>query len=465
MTKKKSKKASKSKKSKIIKKSKKDNKKIIILSAIGVLILAAAVFFILNISSGETRTVYNLNYALKSGNDVIEEQNNFTIYGNDISSVLNLESEKANDILNSLNEGDEKTITIEAKDAYGEYDPELMFDYERIYESEMTRELNVPLNEFTAFFGEDPVVNETYSNIQVPWKYTVTDFDNSTVDLYIETEEGKSLPSNDPRVSASVKELNQDNIVIETILTPEIGEKIQFTGYPEATVVELTEDVIKMDANHPYAGKTVTLTITLNEKETVEVPKVTGNACSEVEGAPTLQVFIMSYCPYGLQALKGIVPVWEKFQGTANIELRFVSYTMHGETEELENKRMICIREEQCDKLLPYLRCFAGDGDYEKCLTETGVDKAMLNTCMENNADTYMEEDSALNELYGVSGSPSYVFEGQKISAGRSANEVKELICSGFATTPVECSETLDTATPTPGLGWDSSESESTGQC
>ncbi|MBN1376972.1 hypothetical protein JW949_01420 [Candidatus Woesearchaeota archaeon] len=463
MTKKKSKKISKSKKSK---KTKKNNKKTIILSIIGVIILAAAVFFILNISSGETRTVYNIDYALKSGDDILEEQNNFTMYGDSLSSVLKLKSEKADELLKTLNMGEEKAITLEAKDAYGEYNSSLTFDYPRVYESEMAREFNVPLNEFTSFFGEDPMVNETYSNIRVPWEYTVMSFDNSTVDLYIETEEGKSLPSNDPRISAVVKEVDEDGFIIETILTPEIGETIQFTGYPEARVVNLTDDIIIMDSNNPYAGKTVTLTIKLNEKETVEVPKVTGNACTEVENAPTLQVFIMSYCRYGLQALKGMVPVWEKFQGTANIELRFVSYTMHGETEEEENNRMICIREEQCDKLLPYLRCFAGDGDYERCLAETGVDKAMLNTCMENNAETYMEEDSELNELYGVTGSPSFVLNGEKSSIGRSPDAIKTAICDAFeGQKPSECSEIFDTATPSPGLGWDGSSSSSSGQC
>ena len=167
-----------------------------------------------------------------------------------------------------------------------------------------------------------------------------------------------------------------------------------------------------------------------------------------------MQVFIMSYCPYGLQMLKGLLPVWEKFENKANIELRFVSYTMHGQKEEEENKRMICIREEQYPKLIPYLKCYAQSGDHESCLAQANVDTGKLESCMAERADGYFQEDKELNEKYGVQGSPTTVIDGKVVEIWpRSPEDIKKALCEAFSTQPSECSETLSTENPSPGFG------------
>jgi glutaredoxin len=191
---------------------------------------------------------------------------------------------------------------------------------------------------------------------------------------------------------------------------------------------------------------------------------------------PEVELFVMSYCPYGTQAEKGILPVLNLLGDKIDFNLRFVYYAMHptqGEVE--ENLRQYCIQKEQEDKLNAYLECFLTEGDSEGCLTSTGVNKAKLTTCTKA-ADTEFEItknledksswlsgnyplfniDKALNEQYGVGGSPTLVINGEQVSSGRSPAAYLATICASFTEgkVPAECDTEVSTETLSPGFGW-----------
>jgi len=176
---------------------------------------------------------------------------------------------------------------------------------------------------------------------------------------------------------------------------------------------------------------------------------------------PKVELFVMSYCPYGTQAEKGIIPVFELLKDKIDSSIRFVHYVMHGDKETQENFRQICIREEQSDKFLNYLKCFLEDANYSKCLTEAGINTVSLEDCIENRVEDYYKVDSDLSQGYGVRGSPTLVINGQIISSGRSSSAFLDTICSGFNDTPEECSEELSSNTPSPGFGYKYSTSGS----
>jgi len=176
----------------------------------------------------------------------------------------------------------------------------------------------------------------------------------------------------------------------------------------------------------------------------------------------------MSYCPYGLQFMKAYVPVIELLGDKADLELNFVHYLMHGEKEMTENTRMYCIQKEQEDKFTDYLRCFVEDNDAERCISEVEIDEIQLETCMQETDEEFeitkiFEEsgatyppynvDAELCEEYGVSGSPTFVINGQIISVTRSADAIKEAVCAAFNTPPEECETELSTTAEQPGPG------------
>ena len=179
---------------------------------------------------------------------------------------------------------------------------------------------------------------------------------------------------------------------------------------------------------------------------------------------PVVEMFIMTHCPYGTQAEKGIIPVLELLGDKIDGEIKFVHYFMH-QPEETETPTQVCIREEQSDKYLDYLKCFLEDGDSERCLTKAKIDKTKLETCKTNNADSYYEADSELSQQYEVRGSPTLVINGVQASSGRDPASYLSIICSAFITAPEECSEELSTTTPSPMWGWEEEGADTTAQC
>jgi glutaredoxin len=190
---------------------------------------------------------------------------------------------------------------------------------------------------------------------------------------------------------------------------------------------------------------------------------------------PVVELFVMSHCPYGTMAEKGIIPAVELLGNKIDFKLRFVYYAMHptyGEVEEQLNQ--YCIQKEEPSKLIPYLKCFLKDGDGETCLTTANINSAKLSACTAA-ADTEFEItknledeslwlsgrfplfniDKELNAQYSVQGSPSLVINGEQISSGRSPAAYLSVICAAFNTAPEECSQTLSDQQYSPGFGYD----------
>ena len=204
-----------------------------------------------------------------------------------------------------------------------------------------------------------------------------------------------------------------------------------------------------------YTSTLLPLISSGQEEESQDVPK---------SDKPNVELFIMTHCPYGTQAEKGMIPVIEEIGDLTNIKIRFVHYFMH-EPEETETPRQVCIREEQPDKYLNYLRYFLEEGDSDYALQKAGINEAELNSCINNKADGYYETDSDLSEGYGVKGSPTLVINGKIISSGRSPAAYLDTICSAFNDAPAEClTLELDNATPVPMWGWEAG-TETSAQC
>ena len=206
------------------------------------------------------------------------------------------------------------------------------------------------------------------------------------------------------------------------------------------------------------------------ENQNQEVPK---------SDKPQVELFVMSYCPFGTQMEKGILPVLKLLDGKINFTLRFVDYAMHGEKEVYENLRQACIQKEQPEKLIPYLECFLKDGNSQACLDEVGIDKDSLKACEDkidkefqiteklNDESTWQgnfppfDVDKELNEKYGVRGSPTLVINGITVRTSRSPAALLKTICSAFTAQPEECNENLSTQVPSPGFGYEGEGSDS----
>lgn len=199
---------------------------------------------------------------------------------------------------------------------------------------------------------------------------------------------------------------------------------------------------------------------------------------------PDVKLFVMSYCPFGIQAQKALLPAYDLLKDKANIGIYFVNYAMHGRKEIDENLRQYCIQKEQSEKYTDYLSCFTKEGDSNKCLSRAEIDQGRLSACVSNTDKQYKITQSYndkstwlggrfplfavyddLNKKYGVHGSPTLVINDRIVSlSSRSPEAFKKAICEAFNSPPEECSRTLSDTVASPGFGGGGSSS-SGGAC
>ena len=187
-----------------------------------------------------------------------------------------------------------------------------------------------------------------------------------------------------------------------------------------------------------------------------------------------LETYVVSGCPFGIQVQRALSNAIKSIPALAEyVKVRYIGgvlgntiTAMHGDEEAQENLRQICLRDEQPAKYWGYVDCYikkaAGKaangmpyGDSKSCQTETGVDSAKLNACVSDPARglAFAQEDFALSAQYNATGSPTLVLNGQTISedafGGRSADAMRNIVCSSSKTEPEFCSTKLDTAPAT----------------
>jgi protein-disulfide isomerase len=206
-------------------------------------------------------------------------------------------------------------------------------------------------------------------------------------------------------------------------------------------------------------------------EEPQEIPK---------KDKPTVELFVMSFCPYGVQAETLMKPVVDLLGTKADIKIRFIASvqgdtvdtveSLHGITEAQEDLRQLCIMKYYNQKTFwDYLteidnNCYgkintgdaaALDTCWKNAATKTGIDAAKIQTCSNSTEGlNLLKADEQLTEKYGVSGSPTLIINGVEYSGSRSSEAFKQAICNAFTTAPAECSQTLS-----------SSGSESSGGC
>ncbi len=219
---------------------------------------------------------------------------------------------------------------------------------------------------------------------------------------------------------------------------------------------------IKKDITEP----TVSDTSGTNQTTPTNVPK---------SDKPIVELFVMSYCPYGTQIEKGILPAIEALGDDIDFKLKFVDYAMHGQRELNEQLNQYCIMEEYPKKFNEYLTCFLDEGESAGCIEQIGANENKLANCITDTDEDYKITSNFENKVnfkgsypefgiykddnvkYGVGGSPTLVINGSKTSSSRDSASLLNTICSAFEEQPEACGTQLSSASPSPGFGFDTS--------
>jgi hypothetical protein len=293
---------------------------------------------------------------------------------------------------------------------------------------------------------------------------------------------------------ATMGSADKDVVAQKTVeyLNTNFGTTATVTGVEEkAGVYELTLDI---------QGQNTTVYVTKDgnmifpvaiDKNAKETPSTANNTQTPAKAAtmtksatPTVELFVMSHCPYGTQTEKGILPVVNLLGSKIDFTVKFVYYSMHGQTEINEELNQYCIQKDFSSKYISYLSCFLKAGNTTECLASTKIDTAALNKCINdtdakynvtalfNDKSTWLSGRYPLvnlykadNDKYKVGGSPTLIINGVEASAGRDSASLLKAVCGAFTTMPSECSTNLSATSPSAGFGYTATGANTSASC
>jgi glutaredoxin len=173
---------------------------------------------------------------------------------------------------------------------------------------------------------------------------------------------------------------------------------------------------------------------------------------------PTVQLFVMSFCPYGQQAEKAMKPVFDLLGDSVTIEPHFIVSvsgttvnSLHGQYEVNEDMRQAVILKHYGNaafwKYVDYVdnKCTKDNIDtcWKDAAKAASIDTAKVEGWVTSEGLDLMKAEAALANQNGVSGSPTLIINGVVYDGDRTADAYKQGICDAFTTAPAACSQAL----------------------
>ena len=153
-------------------------------------------------------------------------------------------------------------------------------------------------------------------------------------------------------------------------------------------------------------------------------------------GKPTLELFVMSYCPFGVQAEEKIIPIVKEFGNKIDFKLQFIAKekeapspqditpftSLHGYPEVAENIRQLLIAREYPDKYLDYILCRGKklEKSWEDCAEKLGIDVERIQQLFDApEAEEIFRENIKRAAALGIRASPTILVDGHQFRANQ----------------------------------------------
>lgn len=187
-----------------------------------------------------------------------------------------------------------------------------------------------------------------------------------------------------------------------------------------------------------------------------------GSLTCREEKKNNLQVFIMSDCPYGREAIKALKEVIANFGSTLSYEVHYIAsetssgfQSLHGQYEVDEDIVQLCTKKYSPSQWFNYVYCRSTKGvngiDWKTCAKETGTDVEKIQACFSGTeGKELLRQDIKIADSLGVSGSPTWLANNRYSFGGIAAEPVKASFCK-YNTGTKGCENALSTSTAVSG--------------
>ena len=172
-----------------------------------------------------------------------------------------------------------------------------------------------------------------------------------------------------------------------------------------------------------------------HSREPMNLEELLASRVSRI-GKPTLELFVMSYCPFGVQAEEKLIPIVKEFGDIIDFKLQFIAQeneeasaqditpfvSLHGYPEVAENIRQLLIAKEYPDQYLDYILCRGKklNKSWEDCAQKFGIDVARIQALFDapETEQLFRENIQRAAEL-GVRASPTILVDGHQFRANQ----------------------------------------------
>lgn len=159
----------------------------------------------------------------------------------------------------------------------------------------------------------------------------------------------------------------------------------------------------------------------------------------------SVDLYVMSQCPYGVQAVNSIAPVVKKFGKNINFNLNYIASdngdgtftSLHGQAEVDGDIIQLCAKKYDSRKYLDMIVCQNNDysnvdTNWESCAKEVGLSNIeKVRTCASSDeGKKLLSENIKLADAAYVSGSPTYYIGGEIYQSGRDEGSITKAICN-----------------------------------
>jgi predicted DsbA family dithiol-disulfide isomerase len=172
-------------------------------------------------------------------------------------------------------------------------------------------------------------------------------------------------------------------------------------------------------------------------------------------GAVSVELYVMSQCPYGVQAEDAFKPVIDKFGADIDFKIEFIGQekdgqltSMHGPKEVKGNLVQICAMKHAPAKYFDMILCQNKnmrevDTNWEACASTLGINTEAIRTCADGEEGKGLLATSFKKaQEKGARGSPTIMIGGKKHEGGRRANDLMKAICNAYSgAKPAACSD------------------------
>lgn len=162
----------------------------------------------------------------------------------------------------------------------------------------------------------------------------------------------------------------------------------------------------------------------------------------------SVEFFVMSQCPFGVQVENAIKPVLDELGKAVDFKINFIGdepnpgqlTSMHGENEVKGDLQHICAQKYFPDKFMNLIVCQNKNmrdipNNFDECAKEAGIDGAKVKACAEGDeGKRLLSESFKYAKEKGARGSPTIFIAGERYQRGRQTADFKREICQKFKT-------------------------------